>query len=441
MDHCAVTDHGVMYGVVDFYSRLPRTRGIHPVIGCEVLCLPRYGRYAAAMARDYNHLILLCENETGYKNLTHLVSDALDARVLLPAPHRSPAARRAHGGADLPVRVPAGRGAAGAFERSGRQPRIARWRKDIVRLFGRDNFFIEIAGSRHRRGTDGAAAAGAAGARDGRAHSSRRTTCHYLPPGGRRGAGSAHVHPDRQNARRREPHAHADARALPQNAAGNGARCFPSGPRRSSARSKSPSGATSSSISKPATCPPTRCRRTSPTPRAICAANASAASPSATPTTTARAQKRLDYELSTIESMGFVDYFLIVWDFINYAQDTRHHAWAPDAAAARARSSPIALGITAIDPHAVQPALRALPQPRARLHARSRYRLLLRAPAGQVIDYVAPPLRRRITWRRSSPSAPWRPRAVVRDVGRVLGMSLQPRWTRIAKTDARLRWI
>ena len=43
MRHCAVTDHGVMYGAVDFYSAAKKL-GVHPVIGCEMLYLPRYGR-------------------------------------------------------------------------------------------------------------------------------------------------------------------------------------------------------------------------------------------------------------------------------------------------------------------------------------------------------------------------------------------------------------
>ena len=74
MRHCAVTDHGVMYGAVDFYSAAKKA-GIHPVIGCECYICPDMDD-RRALARDYNHLILLCENETGYKNLTHLVSDA-----------------------------------------------------------------------------------------------------------------------------------------------------------------------------------------------------------------------------------------------------------------------------------------------------------------------------------------------------------------------------
>ena len=73
MDACAITDHGVMYGVVDFYQQALR-RGIHPVIGCEVYVCPNMEDKSSA-ARDYSHLILLCETQQGYQNLIKLVSE------------------------------------------------------------------------------------------------------------------------------------------------------------------------------------------------------------------------------------------------------------------------------------------------------------------------------------------------------------------------------
>ncbi|MDR0898498.1 MAG: DNA polymerase III subunit alpha, partial [Oscillospiraceae bacterium] len=73
MTACAITDHGVLYGAVDFYAEAKK-RGIHPVIGCEVYVCEDMDEKRSA-AREYNHLVLLCENETGYKNLTKLVSD------------------------------------------------------------------------------------------------------------------------------------------------------------------------------------------------------------------------------------------------------------------------------------------------------------------------------------------------------------------------------
>ena len=69
MQSLAITDHGNMYGAVDFYKACKR-QGVRPIIGCEVHVAPRT-RYDRERVQDkaYNHLILLCENEEGYKNL------------------------------------------------------------------------------------------------------------------------------------------------------------------------------------------------------------------------------------------------------------------------------------------------------------------------------------------------------------------------------------
>ena len=71
---CALTDHGVMYGVIDFY-RACKAKGIHPVIGCEVYLAP-HSRFDRSYLNGewHSHLILLCENMTGYRNLIHMVS-------------------------------------------------------------------------------------------------------------------------------------------------------------------------------------------------------------------------------------------------------------------------------------------------------------------------------------------------------------------------------
>lgn len=74
MNAMAITDHGVMFGVVDFYKECKKV-GIKPIIGCEVYVAPRT-RFDKESNIDnkYSHLILLAKNETGYKNLTKLVS-------------------------------------------------------------------------------------------------------------------------------------------------------------------------------------------------------------------------------------------------------------------------------------------------------------------------------------------------------------------------------
>jgi len=74
MDACAITDHGAMYGILDFY-RTMKANGIHPIIGCEVYVAPRsHKEKEGAADRDPSHLILLAENNEGYHNLIRLVS-------------------------------------------------------------------------------------------------------------------------------------------------------------------------------------------------------------------------------------------------------------------------------------------------------------------------------------------------------------------------------
>lgn len=75
MNSLAITDHGVMYGVIDFY-RAAADAGIKPIIGCEVYVAPgsRFEKDAAVGDDRYYHLVLLAENNEGYKNLTKIVS-------------------------------------------------------------------------------------------------------------------------------------------------------------------------------------------------------------------------------------------------------------------------------------------------------------------------------------------------------------------------------
>jgi len=75
MTAAAITDHGVMYGVIDFY-RAAKAEGINPVIGCEVYVAPnsRFDRELTGGDDRYYHLVLLAENNTGYANLTKIVS-------------------------------------------------------------------------------------------------------------------------------------------------------------------------------------------------------------------------------------------------------------------------------------------------------------------------------------------------------------------------------
>lgn len=75
MDSAAITDHGVMYGVIDFYKAC-REEGINPILGCEVYVAPnsRFDRELTDGEERYYHLVLLAENNTGYDNLMKIVS-------------------------------------------------------------------------------------------------------------------------------------------------------------------------------------------------------------------------------------------------------------------------------------------------------------------------------------------------------------------------------
>lgn len=75
MNSAAITDHGVMYGVIDFY-RACKAEGINPIIGCEVYVAPnsRFDKELTGGEDRYYHLVLLAENNTGYQNLMKIVS-------------------------------------------------------------------------------------------------------------------------------------------------------------------------------------------------------------------------------------------------------------------------------------------------------------------------------------------------------------------------------
>ena len=75
MTSLAITDHGVMYGAINFYKAC-RDAGIRPIIGCEGYVAPgsRFDREGTITDKRYYHLVLLAENDTGYRNLMKIVS-------------------------------------------------------------------------------------------------------------------------------------------------------------------------------------------------------------------------------------------------------------------------------------------------------------------------------------------------------------------------------
>jgi DNA polymerase-3 subunit alpha len=152
---CAITDHGVMYGAVDFY-RACKKEGIKPIIGCEVYVAAR-GRADKDFRLDSerSHLVLLCKNEQGYRNLLQLVSRGWTEgfytkprvdRELLEQYHEGLIALSACIAGEVP-RALARNDYDGAAE-------IARW---YAELFGKGNYYIELQdhGLREQRAING----------------------------------------------------------------------------------------------------------------------------------------------------------------------------------------------------------------------------------------------------------------------------------------------
>ena len=140
MTHCAITDHGAMYGVVEFYQQA-LSRGIHPVIGCEVYVCPDM-REKSSGARDYSHLILLCENQTGYQNLIYLVSQGfVEGFYYKPRIDYELLAKHSEGlialSACLSGDIP-------KLLLDGRENDARKMAQRYIDIFGRGNYFIEI---------------------------------------------------------------------------------------------------------------------------------------------------------------------------------------------------------------------------------------------------------------------------------------------------------
>ena len=138
----AITDHGVMYGAVAFYKACCAA-GIKPIIGCEVYVAPRT-RFDKEHGIDseYTHLILLCKNETGYKNLCYLVSAAFtEGFYTKPRIDWQLLHERAEGLICLSGCV------AGAIPRminSGNYEGAKNKALELRELFGEDGFYLEI---------------------------------------------------------------------------------------------------------------------------------------------------------------------------------------------------------------------------------------------------------------------------------------------------------
>ena len=138
----AITDHGVMYGAIDFYKEAKK-QGVKPIIGCEVYVAPRgMNDKTHGIDSEYSHLVLLCENMTGYRNLIRLVSlswtegfygkPRIDRRVLREHTEGLIALSACLAG-DIP-----------RFLQEGDYNSAYKRALEYREMFGEDNFFLEL---------------------------------------------------------------------------------------------------------------------------------------------------------------------------------------------------------------------------------------------------------------------------------------------------------
>lgn len=349
MDACAITDHGVMYGVIEFYKAC-KAEGIKPIIGCEVYVAPgsRFEKGKEKSAERYNHLILLAENDTGHKNLMKLVSRGFTEgfyykpRVdyeLLSEYHEGIIASSACLAGIVPTKLRNG-DYEGAKEEAMRL-------KDI---FGENNFFLELQDhglSEQKFVNQGLMRISSETGiplvatndchylykEDAEAHDvliciqtqknvydedrmkyeggqfyvkspeEMEEVFHYIPEA---------IHNTEEIARRCNVEIEFGKYHLPQ---------YPV-----------PEGYTSLSYLNK-----------------LCEDGFKKRYEGVTEATETMLRERLKYETDTITSMGFVDYFLIVWDYINFAKEN-HIAVGPGRGSAAGSIVAYCLGITGVDP-------------------------------------------------------------------------------------------
>ena len=416
MKSCAVTDHGVMYGVLEFY-RAAKAAGIHPVIGCEVYVCPDMDN-KTSVSRDYSHLILLAENQRGYENLSALVSEGwIRGHYYRPRVDYDLLARHSEGlialsaclSGDLPKLL---------LDRRENDARAMAQR--YLDIFGRGNFFIEL--QDHGLPEQKQVLPRLVKlAREMDIPLVCTNDCHYLT---REDAQMQEVLMCIQTGKtlQDENRMRMQTDQLYVKSEEEMLAAFPNF-RDAVERSEEIARRCQVEFDFSTTHLPRY-----PLPegeesdvaylRRLCEAGIERIYGRER----SDAWSRLNYELGVIESMGYVDYFLIVWDFIHYAK-THGVGVGPGRGSGAGSIVAYALGITEIDPlkynllfeRFLNPERVSMPDIDCDFDYERR---------GQVIDYVrqrygADHVAQIITFGTMAA------RAVLRDVGRVLGMSYQ----------------
>ncbi len=143
MDSAAITDHGVMYGVIDFYKEA-KAQGIRPILGCEVYVAPdsRFDKETAGGEDRYYHLVLLAENNEGYQNLMKIVSIGFTEGFYYRPRVDKEILRRYHKGI-----IALSACLAGEVQRDimkGQYEQACRTAAEYEEIFGKGNFFLEM---------------------------------------------------------------------------------------------------------------------------------------------------------------------------------------------------------------------------------------------------------------------------------------------------------
>jgi DNA polymerase III subunit alpha len=140
MPAVAMTDHGNLFGAVEFYNEA-KAKGVHPVIGCEVY-VSQQGMSTRSDTDRYNHLVLLCENQEGYRNLLKLVSKAfLEGFYYKPRIDKDLLAQHSKGLIAMSACL---RGDINESLMANRYEDAKRLAYTYADMFGKENFFLEI---------------------------------------------------------------------------------------------------------------------------------------------------------------------------------------------------------------------------------------------------------------------------------------------------------
>ena len=345
MDSVAITDHGVMYGAVRFYKEA-KAQGIHPVIGCEVYLAPGMRQERAEVdGTRYYHLILLAENDHGYRNLVQLISLAniegyyykprID-KELLRQYHEGIIALSACVAGEIPQAV-----------LRGNVQRADELVREYVEIFGREHFFLEIQDHRlpeektvNRALRDLAEKHGIGLAATNDVHYVYADDSEFHDILLCVQTGRTINDPDRMRfsgpdyylkSEQEMAALFADYPGAIENTAKIAARCQVD--------------FTFGELQLPFYPIPASFESDDAYLRALCEERI----PMRYPNAANEIRERLSYELGVIHNMGYASYFLIVWDFINYA---RGHGVEVGPGRGSAAGSIVAylLGITNIDP-------------------------------------------------------------------------------------------